>query len=74
MPSIPADKKEQATHVVVGVCYGAEAYCVLTYDPNNNEDSTTTDYSFLLNCSDGSSTNCVILKWPTSWWLVESLL
>ena len=31
--------KEQATHVVVGVFYGAEAYCVFTHDLDGKEES-----------------------------------
>ena len=37
IPSIPADRKEEATHVVVGVYYGAELYCVLCNDLDENE-------------------------------------
>ena len=33
---VPADLKQQATHVVVGVIYGAQTYCVVNHD--NNED------------------------------------
>ncbi len=39
IPPLPelVEENEQATHVVVGVFYGAEAYCVLTNDPDGDE-------------------------------------
>ena len=35
----PLEEKMQATHVVVGVFYGAEAYCVFTHDLDGKKES-----------------------------------
>ncbi len=57
MPSLTVDERKQATHVVVGVFYGAEAYCVLTHDLNGNDESRKTIEMDL---------SQLISKWKTS--------